>query len=163
MRSEMIKYGDYEQSLIFQQMDEDQQKAVWVDRLTKEAKLYKGEKKSILLKMADKLSKGNYDPSQDEKVVKKLFGMVEAKRILTTLRLPNESNIATKFINKYGSTKVDAVFFCGSCSTESDWCSGYQESCQAVSCQTYYRGCGTLWLYWCNGNCNWSPEDPGMW
>ena len=37
------------------------------------------------------------------------------------------------------------------CSTRSDWCSGETE-CLAGNCQAT-RGCGTFWLYSCNGEC----------
>lgn len=38
------------------------------------------------------------------------------------------------------------------CSTSSDWCSGGYD-CYSGPCDATSRGCGTLWLYSCNGLC----------
>jgi len=44
-----------------------------------------------------------------------------------------------------------------SCSVGSDWCTGINTDCLAGGCDRTSSGCGTLWLFNCDGNCKLNP------
>ena len=160
-RSSLIEYSIEDQRIIYNTLTKEERDEIWIDRLTKEANLNKGAKKRVLLKMAKELVVDNYDPKEDEAVVIKLFGREEAKRILTTLLLPSESPLPSKFLNEKASIKSNVVDGCGSCSTSSDWCTHINDHCVDAGCHSYWNyGCGTLFMYACNGECVYkAPES----
>jgi hypothetical protein len=85
------------------------------------------------------LSKKSFDDTEIKALAIKLFGVSDAHSLLTSI-------VSTPFIQQYATLSSD----CG-CSKDSDWCSGALV-CQNAGCASS-GGCGTFWVYSCNGNC----------
>ena len=87
----------------FNALTPEEQRNVWRDRLVSESKFYTGEKAEYLQLIA-KLQRvsPNFDPQNAKTKCIELFGVSEAKRILTTFHLPNESYSNSRLLVPWG-------------------------------------------------------------
>lgn len=157
LRKDLIKMQPSELREAFNSLTPEQQRDVWRDRLISESDFYTGEKKEYLQLIA-KLQRisPNFDPQNAKTKCIELFGD-EAKRILTTLYLPNEKQyLNARLMVPDPNEKCD-------CSLISDWCDFQLNSgqpnedweCKSLGCQPNGAfGCGTMFLYRCEGQCD---------
>jgi len=110
----------------------------------------------------DRSKSGARPPTPDlvdlDKEIRAAFEPAQAGEIFAVLGKPGEGGVAGLVIVRHGSPGVsDAGTIQCSCSSSSDWCSG-SYSCATANCgQT--GGCGTLWLYTCDGVCYTQNDD----
>jgi len=158
LRLDLIKKSPSEISEAFNLLSPEQQRNIWRDRLISESNFYTGEKKEYLQVLA-KLQRvsSTFNPQNAKTKCIELFGGIEAKRILTTLYLPNEKQyINARLMVPDPNEKCD-------CSAISDWCDFQLNSgqpnedweCKMLGCQPNGAfGCGTMFLYRCEGQCD---------
>ena len=171
LRDEFVKYNIHDQKMLFMTLTKNEREELWEVRLRQEAKFHKGEKKKALLKLSKQMNGFSGDTKEIEENFIKLFGKEEAYRILVSFRLPNDSNVATKFLNQHASNDNSTmVLFCESCHVDGfNWCTGAESGqgivCISGSCTpgSYFNyGCGTLFLYSCDGSCGVPPRPPSV-
>jgi hypothetical protein len=164
LRDELVKYNVHDQKILFQQLTTEERESLWSERFKQESKFHKGEKKRALIKLSKQMN--GIDISKVKEIednIVALFGKEEAFRLLVSFRLPDDSNVAVKFLNQHASADNSTVtFFCESCHVNGiNWCnsagSGQRIKCVIGSCDTggYSNyGCGTFFLYSCDGQCD---------
>lgn len=157
LRKELITKSPSELKEAFNALSPELKRDLWRDRLIMESEFYNGEQKEYLVLVA-KLQRvsAKFDPQNAKAKIIELFGTKEANRILTTLYLPNE-----KYIVEYSllSAKTDPIVC--NCSPMSDWCdfqfnSGQPNEswyCSSTCTEQSVAGCGTLFIYACQGVC----------
>lgn len=157
LRKKLITKTTQEIRSDFQSLTYEEGRQLWHDRLIMESKFYSGEKKELLLKIAREQMNEGYDAQPTKDIFIKVFGIEDAKRILTTLYLPNES----EYISRYEVSAKEDMQEC-ECTYVSDWCDFLYNSnvdpddfwvCDLSACAGTAFGCGTLFLYSCNGMC----------
>lgn len=159
LRKELVKFPTSDQSIIFKEMTFEDQRTLWYNRLMEESKYHSGVKKQMIIKVAKDQLNPDFNPQGLDVKFIEVFGYKEAQRILTTLYIPKDSQIPTKFYSVEGSTNK-VSFFCESCHVNGyNWCTGAATGtgCVFPSCdptQFSNYGCGTLFLYSCNGHCD---------
>jgi hypothetical protein len=156
LRKDLMSMPQKDMRIAFSALSFEEGRKLWYDRIMLESEYHEGDKKYILVSFARKQLKKGFDPESHRELIVELFGGVEAKRILTTLYLPNEApvNLSSKVM------VPDAGSECG-CAIASDWCDfQYNQgnptevwSCKPCGGGANYRGCGTGFIYFCNGNC----------
>lgn len=154
LRQELILKSPNELKNAFNALSPELQRNLWHDRLILESEFHYGDKKEYLVLIA-KLQRvaPNFNYQNAKSKVVDLFGIVEARRILTTLYLPNEKQF------DLSSAKVDPVVC--NCSAMSDWCDfqynngepGEDWHCTGACTVQSVAGCGTMFVYACQGLC----------
>lgn len=166
------------QRVVFVNATAIQKSQIWKDYLTtylyRENLLTEVQKEhlSSFIKTIDKrLFIDKNLPSEFEAEVKEIYGFELARKMFSTLGYENQnrkkidSDKPVKTISK--DVKVSKVNYteiladCG-CSTSSDWCPDSVVGAWEFECTSGANdcvdddsdwGCGTLWLYNCNGDC----------
>lgn len=157
--TDMQEYSEEMQRQIFTEMSVEDRYRIWVERLEQYiGDETNGDLASRATDLKNKISLSLYDESTtDLSVVESwvennmtAFGYEKMKGLTTTLaRLSAGGTIG-------GGTPGPAASLNCSCSQRSDWCmndDGTYVHCKGTSCDES-SGCGTLWLFKCNGRCS---------
>lgn len=159
-RKELASMPDVYHRPIFRVLSANQQVAIWHDKLTQALEIVKTEdEKSHIRSLYNFLSSDIYAHPEridqyrstflqawEDKAIK-MFGMEDAGNLVSSLENYSKS------INNENNAKVEQVVYCN-CSQVSNWCAPFVK-CKATSCvySSSGMGCGTAWLYSCNGRC----------
>lgn len=146
--AEMQGYSEDMQREIFNEMDNDNKARLWQERI--DYAIAQETDETIITRLQQ--LKAMISPD--------IFASNAAETPITTWV---EENIPVLGFSKVkgtvttlGGTSGPSVLSCN-CSQSSDWCmsddNGSDEGCRTRSCKSSSVGCGTIWLYGCNGLC----------
>lgn len=169
--SSISNYPEEYRKAIFIKLSSEQKANVWTERLQEIADNITLNKKqhSLLGEIIKKLSPAVFDKNVDsyvinDKTLKGVFGETLAANIFSSLSPVQvvKKSIAKPFVyemnqivqkNKNNEVSVNFIPPDCSCSTSSDYC-GVTWDCETiVPCYDSDYGCGTIWLYGCDGLC----------
>lgn len=167
------KYPVQYRKAIFRKLTPKQKANVWSDRLRKVPGniLLTKKQHALLGKIIKNLSPAVFDKNADrdfisDKTLKSVFGETKAGNIFASLRPVQEMRESQLRSILYGMNRVVSSYEVGilqtcSCSQSSDYC-GLDHECTtnpSNRCSTS-DGCGTFWLYDCDGVCIGWPAVP---
>jgi hypothetical protein len=156
VRMEIVQFPMESQRVIFASKTPTEKSEIWKDKLYNNIKnsSFTKEQLNVLLELYQVITPELFMPNSKERIAfndfnkkwmvkaRSLFPYFVIKGIVTNL---NDDNI----IDGPGNPNQNC-----NCSIESDWCSSsWKCSYPPDGCNSRALGCGTLWLYSCDGRC----------
>lgn len=165
---DLLTYRSEVRPIVYSRLDPVQRSAVWtahLERYITDHPELTTDQTAVLYEALDLVSDPTvfaasptdeaWDSVAGERVrslegrIREAFSQEVARSIFASLGDSPEPTGLVPLKRAIGAASVIPVC---SCSTASDWC-GLNKHCLVSTCERQSSGCGTLWVYTCNGLC----------